>query len=282
MQHPRRPVSIGLALLGLVLLASPASAHISLLEPTARYDGSLPMGSKACPCGVGDSNRLCDIPGDRSDPDRSNNVTVLEAGATVTLRFDEYVGHTGRYRVAFDDDGADHDDFNANILEDIVDPMGNDGNAGGSIWEITVTVPDVICDNCTLQLVQMMDGDTSAPVLDPAGRSSYYQCADIEIVAPGSDMGPPPGEDMDNPMMPEDMGGTTTPPTQDMGTTTNPPGNNTSPPINPGPDTGIANGADGGLGNVNGSGSCATANGANLLSFALFALVFVARRRRRV
>lgn len=184
-----------LALLLSCVLAATADAHIELLEPVARYPLSVSGDNKACPCGLGQSNRLCDVEGDRSDPDRSTDrVTTLTAGTTVTFRFDEYVGHAGRYRVAIDYDGADLDDFNENILVDIPDPSGSAGNTGqGSIWEIDVPLPNIACDNCTLQLVQMMDGNTTDPVPDPAGRSSYYTCADIVLIGGTgtADAGPP-------------------------------------------------------------------------------------------
>jgi len=178
------------------LLSTTASAHIELLSPQPRYPGNVAGENKACPCGVGDSNRLCNVEGDRSDPDRApdDRVTTLTAGDTVTVRFDEYVGHSGRFRVAIDYDGADYADFNQNILMDIEDPAGSTGNtASGSIWEMQVTIPDMNCDNCTLQLIQMMDGDTANPVVETIGRSTYYTCADIKIVngVPGADAGPP-------------------------------------------------------------------------------------------
>lgn len=265
-------------------LAIPAFAHISLQEPTARYDGSLSGQSKACPCGVGESNRFCDVPGDRSDPDRSANVTELTAGSTVTLRWDEYIAHSGRYRVAFDPDGADMADFNANILLDVPDPSGNQGNIGqGSIWELEVTVPDTPCDNCTLQLIQMMDGNTTDPVSDPVGRSTYYQCADIVIVAPGGDSGMPPDMGSDG-GAPADMGGG---PGPDMGGPG--PGPDTGGPDGtdsgtnpPGPDSGA--GADGGGNpqNIEATGGCAcgstTAAPASPL-FLLLGLLLLRRRR---
>src|SRR4051812_45448662 len=114
-----------LASLGLATLFAPsAHAHIKLLDPPARYtvaDGS-DVGIKSCPCGLGGSNRICNVAQDGSDPDRSTNVTRYEAGSTVTLRFEEFVNHAGRFRVAFDPDGADVADFNANILADMPDP----------------------------------------------------------------------------------------------------------------------------------------------------------------
>lgn len=164
--------------------ASTASAHIDLFSPTPRYTKEVAGANKACPCGVGQSNRLCNVDGDRSDDNRAvpARVTTFEAESTITMRFEEYVGHSGRYRVAIDYDGADLEDFNQNVLIDIPDPSGSEGNIGqGSFWEIEVPLPKFNCDNCTLQLIQMMDGNTMDPVLDPVNRSSYYTCADISI-----------------------------------------------------------------------------------------------------
>jgi hypothetical protein len=182
----RKPLG---SLLFCLLAAAPfcagvARAHIHLLEPIPRYPDQVAGENKACPCGVGRSNRICQREDDRSDPDRSlDRVTTFEAGSTVTLRWDEYFAHAGRYRIAFDDDGADLEDFNAQPLADIVDPRGREGNThDGSIWELEVTLPSTLCENCTLQLIQVMDGETEQPVDDPVGRSTYYQCADIRLV----------------------------------------------------------------------------------------------------
>ena len=185
----------------MIWMSTIALGHMALEEPLPRYPSDGSTANKACPCGVGASNRLCDDPNDRSDPDRSVYVTSYAPGETVTLTWRETIGHAGRWRVAFDPDGADMDDFNANILLDIPDPSGSAGNTGnGDLWEVEVTLPDTPCDNCTLQLVQIMDGNTTAPVADPIGRSSYYQCADIEI----SDGGPVDTDDTDPPIDTDD------------------------------------------------------------------------------
>jgi MYXO-CTERM domain-containing protein len=42
------------------------------------------------------------------------------------------------------------------------------------------------CDNCTLQVIQDMSGNTTTPVMDPAPDPTYYACADIRLVEPGS------------------------------------------------------------------------------------------------
>lgn len=174
-----------------MLIASSASAHIELLDPVSRYTSN---GNKSCPCGEGDSNRVCNVTAaESSDPNRSTDsakITEYEVGSTITVFFDEYIGHSGRFRVAFDGDGADLTDFNSNILVDIPDPSD-----GRGMREIEVTLPDTPCDNCTLQLIQAMHGDTENPVADPVELSTYYTCADIKLVPVGS-LGQSSGETM--------------------------------------------------------------------------------------
>lgn len=185
------------------LVAPSASAHIELIDPPPRYvlaDGS-DNGIKSCPCGLGGSNRVCNVAADGSDPDRSDRVSRFEAGSTITIRFQEFVNHAGRFRVAFDPDGADLADFNSNILEDVQDPS----NASGMMWEIPITLPNMTCDNCTLQLVQAMEVDQNTEIADPAPISSYYACADIQLVAPGS-LGTEPDEPPSD-GQPDDPGG---------------------------------------------------------------------------
>lgn len=167
------------------LFSSSAAAHIELIEPAPRY--VLPA-NKSCPCGDGDSNRTCQVTAAEStDPNRSTNVTTFEAGSTITIVVEEYIDHAGRMRVAFDPDGADLADFNDDILLDIPDPDDRTiTQANPYRWELEVTLPDMTCENCTLQVIQAMHGDTENPVLDPAPLSTYYTCADIQLVAQGT------------------------------------------------------------------------------------------------
>jgi MYXO-CTERM domain-containing protein len=162
------------------LFSFAASAHIELLDPPPRY--TLPA-NKSCPCGDGDSNRRCEVTAEEShDDNRSATVTTFEAGSTITVVAEEYIDHAGRMRVAFDSSGADLADFNDNILLDVPDP----GNTDGKQWELEITLPTTPCENCTLQVIQAMHGDTENPVLDPAPLSTYYTCADIRIVPAGT------------------------------------------------------------------------------------------------
>jgi len=127
--------------------AGPARAHVEMAVPTPRFtDGE----NKWCPCGTGGDgsrdNADCSI--SASDPDRGSTTNTFAPGAALTIEFAETIDHVGRFRVAFDDDGADQADFDAHVLADTADPIFTAGP-----HTIDVTLPDVECDRCTLQLV---------------------------------------------------------------------------------------------------------------------------------
>lgn len=162
-----RSVSVGFAL---VLLSGTASAHIAMTKPAPRG-----VDQKAGPCG-------------RSGSTRGTNVTEFAPGETITVEWDETVDHPGHYRIAFDDDGNDFtnpnnpdDNFPTTMVEPIADKSGGH-------YTQTITLPTTPCDNCTLQLVQVMT--TAVPY-----NSFYFQCADIRITG---DV-PPPDDDEDPP-----------------------------------------------------------------------------------
>jgi hypothetical protein len=168
-----------------LFVAFGASAHIELLDPPPRY--ALPA-NKSCPCGDGASNRSCRVTAAEStDPNRSATVTTFEAGAIITVVAEEYIDHAGRMRVAFDPNGADLADFNDNVLADVEDPDEPTlTRANPRLWEFEVELPSEPCENCTLQVIQAMSGGTENPVMDPALLSTYYTCADIRLVEPGT------------------------------------------------------------------------------------------------
>lgn len=165
----------------LVFFATPAAAHIQLDYPTART-----TQQKDGPCGTVDSVR-------------GQNITELVAGETITIVWRETVNHPGHYRIAFDDDGQDDfvdpasfTDFYTNdtvLFDEIADKQGGD-------YTFDIVVPNTPCDNCTLQVVQVMTD--KAPYGD--GNDLYYQCADIRIVAPDTgDVGTPDTGDAGQP-----------------------------------------------------------------------------------
>ncbi len=148
-----------IASLGLVTLvgfSGTAYGHIAMTSPAPRG-----VDQKAGPCGQAGSTR-------------GTNVTTFAPGETITVEWDETVDHPGHYRIAFDDDGNDFtnpnnpdDNFPGTMVEPIADKSGGH-------YTQQITLPTTPCDNCTLQLVQVMT--TSVPY-----NSFYFQCADIRI-----------------------------------------------------------------------------------------------------
>jgi MYXO-CTERM domain-containing protein len=145
-----------LVMLGLSIAGGVAHAHELLDEPQRRYDDM-----KGGPCGRGGG-----------DDGRTSRFTRYQPGETITVRWTETIDHVGSWVVAFDEDGADQADFDANILHTEPDPQ----NASGQGWQAEVTLPDVTCTNCTLQLLQIMTTSEN-----PSPSEVYFQCADLVL-----------------------------------------------------------------------------------------------------
>lgn len=158
----RLPASI-LLFASLALFAGEVSAHILLTSPQPRTESQ-----KSGPCGAG----AADL--------RGPTVATFQAGETITVTWNEFVTHPGHFRIALDEDGQDG----------FFDPMSFDDVAGGpgvlmdgiaheddGEYSVQVELPNVACDNCVLQVIQMMTD--KAPYGD--GNDLYYQCSDIAI-----------------------------------------------------------------------------------------------------
>lgn len=204
----------GLSLASL-LHAAPASAHISLEQGgthLSRYgDGLLKDG----PCG-------------KAGGVRGTHVYTYEPGATITVSVVEFVTHPGYFRLAFDSDGdhafkepasikpvdpnrrcpdgpGDHcgpaDFYNTPAVLPGMDNL-NPHLAGSGKPKYTwqVTLPNVECTNCTLQVIQVMEDDFAHGPYDPTPgvgvEDIYHQCIDLVLKhgAPPSDAGPTGGD----------------------------------------------------------------------------------------
>lgn len=174
---------VHIALLLAIVGLSPveANAHLDLVSPTSRYG---PDVLKTGPCGV-------------AGGERTEHITYYEPGQTIEVRWDEYVDHPAHYRIAFDDDGDDDFADPATMTElysnhtVLLDGIADEG-AGQRDYVATVTLPNITCDNCTLQVIQVMYD--KPPYITP-GNDIYYQCADL-VLREGA--GPPdtdPGTD---------------------------------------------------------------------------------------
>jgi len=149
-----------------------AGAHLGLDAPASRYG---PDVLKTGPCGV-------------EGGQRSDNVSYFEPGETIEVQWNEYIDHPGHYRIAFDADGDD--DFvdpatmtelysNDAVLLDGIPDQGRDTRE----YSATVTLPDVSCDHCTLQVIQVM---YDKPPYTTPGNDIYYQCADLVLKVGGA------------------------------------------------------------------------------------------------
>jgi len=129
------------------------------------------------------------------DGDRSGHVSEISPGP-LTLHWEEPVNNKGsNFRIALSRNGVD--DFEECILvnniphNDASNPTWDEETEEFTYTEysLTVDIPDVNCDDCTLQLVNIVPGDDDC-TYDPAetenglnGRCStnYHSCANVRI-----------------------------------------------------------------------------------------------------
>jgi len=133
-----------------------AKAHSRLAVDGVVPPRSGDSGLKTGPCG--------NVP-------RTLNSTTLNAGQQITVEWEETINHPGSFRIAFSP--ANDQGFDDNILYEVIDTQ--DGPDTPHFYSATVTLPNVTCEDCTLQLIQIMT-DRNPP-------TNYYSCADIRLVA---------------------------------------------------------------------------------------------------
>jgi hypothetical protein len=184
-----------LALGAALALAAPSlvQAHFILLEPASSIEENrLGDPQKAFPCGVSEIS-----PGAPSGA-----VTEARGGDTVTLKVRETIYHPGHYRVALsvlsrDELPADPEtvtresergpiSVSAAIDPDPAPPVLADGlfvhterAAPDEIFEAQITLPNINCEKCTMQVIQWM----AEHGLNREGDFTYHHCADFKITA---------------------------------------------------------------------------------------------------
>jgi hypothetical protein len=149
-----------------------AHAHIKLKAPTPQSANN-PL--KDAPCGPSASSR-------------GTTMTMFASGQKITVEWTETIQHPGHYRIAFDDDGQDFPDpmsftdiatekkdlgKGVIVLADgIMDMTGRN-----AAYTAEVTLPDIECTNCTLQLIQVMTDKS------PYGNGDdiYHECANLVL-----------------------------------------------------------------------------------------------------
>lgn len=163
-----------------VLLApSMAAAHIQLMSPPARTTMQ--------------KNRHCGDPAAA----RSASPKVLAPGSQLSVVWFETIDHPGHFRISFDVDGTDFFvppnttattvGMDPTVMIDLIPDVQGNLPAQGRRYEQTITLPNVECANCTLQVIQLMT-DKPPYTVTPASDDIYYQCADIVL----SNSAPPP------------------------------------------------------------------------------------------
>lgn len=202
-----------LVLLYAAVVVEPAAlAHISVDQGgthKSRYgDGPL----KDAPCGMANGSR-------------GTNVYTYAAGQKIQVSIVELIPHPSYFRIAFDDSGDDAfaepksiepidparlcpfnaadqcgaSDFynNAAVLADMDNLNPHVSAQFGAKYTWDVTLPETPCDNCTLQIIQVME-DTSHGAYNPKPGDPndvpyipdiYHQCIDLVLQA-GSDGSP--------------------------------------------------------------------------------------------
>lgn len=179
-----------LALLFTIAVPSVASAHIQLMSPKARVVEPTGGMQKTENCGSAGWVRS-------AHPDR---VSYFKPGETIRVMWNETVPHTGWYRIAFHPNGENfHVPPPGNGLDSANNPSNYptanltgmtdaatgtmiladriaDSNA--TVYMQDITLPNMECNNCTLQLTQFM---TTAGPTSYSINSIYFNCADIVI-----------------------------------------------------------------------------------------------------
>lgn len=163
-------LSICMILAGVTGWAGWAFAHARLDPSKKLKPRSESSGLKTAPCG--------DVPATTEASER----TELVAGSSLTVEWQETINHPGHFRLAFSE--KNDEGFDDNILkDDIVDDQDGSVSSGDETtyhqFKTTIKVPDTTCDECTIQLIQVMT-DRDPP-------TNYYSCADIRIVAAPND-----------------------------------------------------------------------------------------------
>jgi hypothetical protein len=191
----RASARAALALAGGLVCASvsrPAGAHIKMSAPadwiTTNSEGD---PQKITPCGVD--------PTMPSTYTVTNAVTTVHVGDQVTVNWTETVPHDGHFRIALAINSRDE------LTDPAVTQMNSDGTAeavaistsypvladnlfphmasqvtAGKAYTYTVTIPNMTCSKCTLQLLQFMANHPKDP------SYFYHQCADFTILGTGS------------------------------------------------------------------------------------------------
>lgn len=184
-----------IVLLAGVVTARNAQAHFQLLyPPTWTMESALGDPQKTAPCG-----------GEGGTP--TGAVTTFQAGQTITVKWVDTVYHAGHFRIAFATDRSQFADpmvtLDSNmtstdavvenppvppVLLDNLFPRTDLNGSPGTMFQQDVTLPNMACTKCTLQVIQFMLGHGPPNYI-------YHHCADINLTTGGTPDGGVTGTD---------------------------------------------------------------------------------------
>jgi hypothetical protein len=175
----------------LVFVPAATHAHFKLLAPTSwLIENDLGDPQKAAPCGGTNT--------DFGKPTYA--VTQVTGGSALRIRVQETIYHPGHYRVALavnsptelpPDPKAttmDSDRGPRSVSGEIMSPVAAPVLADGLFvhqakpdapFETDVTLPNISCRRCTLQVIQFMEQHA----VNNPGMFTYHHCATLQITA---------------------------------------------------------------------------------------------------
>jgi hypothetical protein len=172
---------ITLVMILLFMFSRELWAHARLLPAGSLPPRSTSPGIKTGPCGG--------LP-------RSATPTVLVMGSDIQVQWEETFNHPGRFEIYFSPAG----ETGWTLLKTVPD----DKNLSTDLphaFSTTVTLPNVQCTDCVIQLIQVMTEN-------PAFPSLYYSCADIVLQStPNPNPNPNPIPDPNPNPIPEPTNG---------------------------------------------------------------------------
>ncbi|MEY4514434.1 MAG: hypothetical protein RLZZ450_6556 [Pseudomonadota bacterium] len=188
---------------------SVARAHVCMDAPASRVGAgcSLASAQKQGPCGVAQ---------------RGTKPTEFRPGETITVSLNETVDHLSHYRIAFNPDGDAFEDPTSKDDKTGAHPfvlLDNITDESAAKQSVRVTLPNVTCERCTLQLIQVMydkggNGFGGNDGVAPDNDDLYYACADIVLKGEPATGAPAVGDAGSSPsdagLVPRDAGATPT------------------------------------------------------------------------
>ena len=179
-------------------LSLTADAHFVLVQPAATIvQNRLGDPQKLAPCGGASANPARGVAANPGVP--SGATTEIKGGSAFHLLIQETVFHPGHYRIALARNAAQlppdpvvttrssergEQSVSAVIQDTPVAPVIADGlfahaERPTALWETDISIPNINCPNCLLQVVQFM----AEHGRNTDGDFSYHHCAVVNITA---------------------------------------------------------------------------------------------------